>query len=214
MTRGCDFAIVKKRMPARKKFFFKEKLVLFFLFFLFVPLDLGLAFLAWRSFSWFTPQKVETKKEVAFLPSLYASLPSLNSEVSFQIISSEARPEIIRQYLLRYHSPLAPYADYIFAVSQKYGLDYRLLVAIAQQESNLGKKIPANSYNAWGWGIHSRGTLKFSSWEEAIETVARGLRENYLDRGLTTPEEIMKVYTPLSNGSWAAGVRQFMEEME
>jgi len=145
---------------------------------------------------------------------LYTALPGKTSQLSFGINTADARPVIIRQYLEKYHSPLFPYADNIFAVSQQYHLDYRLLVAIAQQESNLGKKIPPGSYNAWGWGIHSRGTLGFANWPEAIEVVARGLREDYLDKGYRTPEEIMTKYTPLSNGSWAFGVNQFMAEME
>ena len=145
---------------------------------------------------------------------LYTALPGKTSQLSFGVGAADARPIIIRQYLKKYHSPLSPYADDIFAASQRYRLDYRLLVAIAQQESNLGKKIPSGSYNAWGWGIHSRGTLGFSNWPEAIETVAKGLRENYLDKGYRTPEEIMTKYTPLSNGSWAFGVNQFMAEME
>lgn len=148
-------------------------------------------------------------------PEVYsAEQPLSSAQLKSNIVIGDARPVIIRNYLLFYHSPLLPYADLIFSVSQKYGLDYRLLVAIAQQESNLCKKIPPDSYNCWGWGIHSRGTLKFSSYPEAIETVARGLREEYLDKGFDTPEKIMKKYTPFSNGSWAAGVRQFMEEME
>lgn len=151
-----------------------------------------------------------------FMPSLrlYTALPPTGGNLSFEVRGVDSRPVLLKQYLAYYHSPLEPYADYIFAVSEKYSLDYRLLVAIAQQESNLGKKIPPGSYNAWGWGIHSRGTLGFSGWEEAIETVARGLREDYLNQGLTTPEEIMSKYTPLSNGSWAAGVNQFMAEIE
>ena len=151
-----------------------------------------------------------------FIPSmrLYTALPPTGGNLSFEVRGVDSRPVLLKQYLAYYHSPLEPYADYIFAISQKYDLDYRLLVAIAQQESNLGKKIPPGSYNAWGWGIHSRGTLGFSGWEEAIETVARGLREDYLNQGLTTPEEIMSKYTPLSNGSWAAGVNQFMAEIE
>ncbi|MCD6226067.1 hypothetical protein J7J95_03265 [bacterium] len=146
---------------------------------------------------------------------LYANLAKKEApRWQAKVVFGDARPILIRQYLEYYHSPLLPYADFIFAVSQMYGLDYRLLVAIAQQESNLCKKIPPESHNCWGWGIHSRGTLKFSSYPEAIEAVARGLKEEYIDKGLTTPEQIMKKYTPLSNGSWAAGVRQFMEEIE
>lgn len=130
------------------------------------------------------------------------------------VVSGDARPLIIKQYLARYNSPLLPYWKFIFETSIKYGLDYRLLVAIAQQESNLCKKIPKDSYNCWGWGIHSRGIFKCSSFSECIEIVAKGLKTEYIDKGYKTPEEIMRKYTPLSNGSWAAGVRQFMEEME
>lgn len=129
------------------------------------------------------------------------------------VVAGDSRPLIIKKYLSHYNSPLAPYADYVFAVSQRYGLDYRLLVAIAQQESNLCKKIPDDSHNCWGWGIHSRGTLKFSSYEEAVLVVAKGIKERYIDKGLDTPEQIMEKYTPLSNGSWAFGVNQFMDEM-
>jgi len=111
-----------------------------------------------------------------------------NSSVKGVVITGDARPILIRNYLKKYQSPLTPYADFIFATSQKYGIDYRLLVAIAQQESNLCKKIPPNSHNCWGWGIHSKGTLGFSSFDEAIEIVAQGLKEDYIDKGFTTVE--------------------------
>jgi hypothetical protein len=130
------------------------------------------------------------------------------------IIGADARPLIIKNYLSRYKSPLFPYWRFIFDTSIKYGLDYRLLVAIAQQESNLCKKIPKDSYNCWGWGIHSRGTFRCNSFSECIEIVAKGIKKDYIDKGYKTPEQIMKKYTPLSDGSWALGVRQFMEEME
>ena len=190
------------------------KLLLMVIFLFLSPVALFASF-------WLLGQNKEVgSKAVAgaavFIPSLrlYAALPPTGGNLSFEVRGVDSRPVLLKQYLAYYRSPLEPYADYIFAISQKYDLDYRLLVAIAQQESNLGKKIPPGSYNAWGWGIHSRGTLGFSGWEEAIETVARGLREDYLNQGLTTPEEIMSKYTPLSNGSWAAGVNQFMAEIE
>lgn len=145
---------------------------------------------------------------------LYSALPPAIESVGQAIVLGDARPVIIRNYLEKYNSPMALYAQLIVDVSDQYELDYRLLVAIAQQESNLGKKAPPGSHNAWGWGIHSRGTLKFSSWEEGIETVALGLKEDYIDKGYDTPEKIMEKYTPLSSGSWAFGVNQFLEEME
>lgn len=147
---------------------------------------------------------------------MYASLPQALGEIKSAIQTADARPVIIAKYLEKYGSPLAPYAQYLVQVSDQYLLDYRLLVAIAQQESNLCKKVPENSYNCWGWGVHERGTLKFNSFEESIETVAKGLKVRYLDQGLTTPEEIMAKYCPLSlekGGSWASGVNQFMEDL-
>jgi len=107
-----------------------------------------------------------------------------------------------------------PYAQELVDASDIHGLDYRLLTAIAQQESNLCKIIPPGSHNCWGWGIHSEGTLMFDTFDEAIFTVAQGLKEEYLDKGYTTPEEIMEKYTPLSQGSWAYGVNKFMSELE
>jgi hypothetical protein len=145
---------------------------------------------------------------------LYQALPSGAGTISFEVDTADARPVIIRQYLEKHRSPLVPQADYFFEIAKKYNLDYRLLVAIAQQESNLGKKIPEGTYNAWGWGIHSRGTLGFSSWEEGIETVARGLREDYLNKGFVGLEQIAARYAPPSKEAWAFGVNQFMEEME
>lgn len=148
---------------------------------------------------------------------LYSALPPVVSAVGQEITTDDARPVIIKNYLEGYNSPMTPYdglGQLIVEVSDKYGFDFRLLVAIAQQESNLGKKSPPSSYNAWGWGVHSQGTLKFSSWEEGIETVALGIKESYIDKGYDTPEKIMAKYTPASSGSWAFGVNQFLEEME
>ncbi len=99
-------------------------------------------------------------------------------------------------------------------MADKYSLDFRLITAIAQQESNLCRIIPPGSHNCWGWGIHSESNLGFSSYEEGIETVSQGLKENYIDEGLTTPDQIMTKYTPSSNGSWAHGVNTFMSVMQ
>lgn len=158
-----------------------------------------------------------TKPQIVKNPNIgvqiYAALPDTLPSIGSEIVAADARAEIIRQYLHSYNSPLEPHAEFIIAISDKYNLDYRLLTAIAQQESNLCKKIPEGSFNCWGWGIHSRGTLGFASFDEGIETVAAGLKKEYIDKGYTTPEEIMSKYTPLSQGSWAFGVNSFMDQL-
>lgn len=140
-------------------------------------------------------------------------LPEVLGAFTYSIKTDDAIPEIIKKYLKKYDSPLLSYADYIVTVSRDHYLDPRLIIAIAQQESNLCKKIPDDSHNCWGWGIHSQGTLKFSNYQEAIDAVITGLTDNYLRKGLSTPQEIMGIYTPLSDGSWAKGVQQFLDEM-
>jgi hypothetical protein len=145
---------------------------------------------------------------------VYASLPIKFPTINGEIGMSDARSEIIKQYLEHYNSPLVPHSDFIVKTADKYSLDFRLIPAIAQQESNLCKIIPPESYNCWGWGIHSKGSLGFESFEEGIETVSKGLREEYLNKGYNSVEEIMSKYTPQSNGSWARGVNQFMAEMQ
>ena len=135
-------------------------------------------------------------------------------KVKEQVASDDARPVIIKKYLEKYKSPLAPYSDLIYQISTDYGFEYYWIVAIAQQESNLCKKIPEGSNNCWGYGIHKRGTLTFENYELAIRSYAEYLKREYFDKGLNTPELIMKKYCPSSNGSWAKGVQQFINEME
>jgi hypothetical protein len=128
--------------------------------------------------------------------------------------TGDARPLLIKKYLEKYKSPLAPYSNMIFELSETYGFDYYWIVAIAQQESNLCKKIPENSHNCWGYGINSAGTLRFESYELALKSYAEYLKRAYFDKGLNTPELIMKKYCPHSNGSWAYGVSHFIQEIE
>ncbi|QQG41336.1 MAG: hypothetical protein HYV90_04205 [Candidatus Woesebacteria bacterium] len=197
---------------------FWKNLILVAVFFTITPITLGISVYSLFSFkSGLLSKDAFGINHVSSSQSgvrVYASLPTKLPIVSGEVGLADARPEIIKQYLEYYHSPLVPYANFIVTTADKYSLDFRLITAIAQQESNLCKIIPPGSYNCWGWGITSVGTLGFDSFEEGIETVSRGLRKNYLDKGYITVRDIMSKYTPQSNGSWADGVSQFMSEME
>lgn len=149
--------------------------------------------------------------------SIFGTEPPDTVVLGESYVSIEARPALLKHFLESYHSPLAPYADYIIEISDKYSLDWRLLTGIAGNESLFGRVIPYDSYNAWGWGVHSKGTLRFSSWEEGIETVAKGLKEKYIDQGLTTIDLIATRYAPVSiqnDYPWTDNVRFFMERLE
>ncbi len=161
-----------------------------------------------------TAAKLNTSSQSKIGISVYASLPANVPSITGKIGVGDARPQIIKQYLAYFDSPLTPYADEIVQMADKYGIDFRFIPAIAQQESNLCRVIPPGSYNCWGWGITSVSSLGFDSFSDGIETVTKGLKNNYIDEGLTTPAAIMTKYTPQSNGSWANGVSEFMSLMK
>lgn len=200
-------------------FSFWKNMFLITVFFVVTPITLGISLFSLISLktSDLTKNNIKDSNLIEIPQSgvrVYASLPTKFPAINESIGSSDARPEIVKQYLELYKSPLAPYASLIISTADKYSIDFRLITAIAQQESNLCKVIPPNSYNCWGWGITGSSTLGFDSFQDAIETVSKGLREKYLDKGYTTVEDIMSKYTPQSNGSWANGVNQFMSDMQ
>ena len=132
----------------------------------------------------------------------------------------DERIPLLRGYLQAKDSPLASKSAEMVATADRYQFDWRLLPAIAGKESSFGKKIPWDkegqkpSYNAWGWGIYGDQVLSFSSWDEGIEKVGAGLRDGYFNRNLITIEDVMRYFTPRSNGSWARDVSFIMEQIE
>ena len=146
---------------------------------------------------------------------LYSALPQNTVLTGDSIGKADGRAKIIEDFFKGYKSTLADYSNTFIAVADKYNIDYRLLPAISMQESNGGRKVISNSNNPFGYGIYGGRVLRFDTWEDAIERVGRGLKEDYFDKGLNTPDKIMAKYTPpaLADGSWSKGVKSFMLEL-
>ena len=148
----------------------------------------------------------------------FAALPKTAGDVLGVVKKGDARALVVQRFFEQYNAPLAAYAEAMVEASDRYNLpDFRLLPAIAMQESNGCKLIPYGSNNCWGYGIYGSQSLGFPTMEAAIDRVARGLKEDYYDKGLTTPYQIMTKYTPPSiakGGPWAKGVEYFLSEME
>lgn len=124
----------------------------------------------------------------------------------------DPRPIIVERFLRG--TPLEPYSEYMVEVSDKYGLDYRLIPAIAMKESGGGAAIDLASHNAWGF---ENGKTYFPSWEYAIDRVGSTLKSGYISKGLTTPEQIMAKYAPPqleTGGKWAKDINLFYSQME
>ena len=135
-------------------------------------------------------------------------------ELLTEFKTQDIRVANLKYFFRKYESVLYDQSEFIVKMADQFKLDYRLIPAIAMQESGLCKNIYEGSYNCWGWGIYGNTVTRFGSYEEAIETISRGLKTNYIDKCLTTPEDIMRKYTPPSTGSWAFGVNFFLKIIE
>ncbi len=145
----------------------------------------------------------------------YAALPTAESDIfTQQIVPSDARTELVRQFFHKYSSPLEPYAQNIIEAADTYHLDFRLLPAIAMQESNLCAKAPAGSYNCWGYGIYDGKVTKFENYQQAIDKVTKTLANDYKTQGLETPTDIVRKYTPSDTGKWVNSVSYFLNQLQ
>jgi hypothetical protein len=143
-----------------------------------------------------------------------SAAPLVLGAISDEVTVADGRAANLRNFFRKYNSPLYDYAEVLIEVQDKYGIDYRVLPAIAMQESEGCKKIPPGSHNCWGWGIYGDKVTTFASYPEAIETVAAGLKKNYVDQGRYTASAIMERYTPSSPGTWAYAVNFFLKALE
>lgn len=163
---------------------------------------------------------VEAKPPVEVAAAPIEPVKPGEQEVTTSVEPADARTVLVQNFLERYKSPLLEedpnFGEFFVKLADEYDLDFRLLPAIAMQESNLCKVVPEGTHNCLGLGIHKGGTWGFNSFEENFEAAAKILKKNYVDKGLTTPEQIMQKYNPTSaarDGSWAASVNQWMAEM-
>ena len=131
-------------------------------------------------------------------------LKSSSNEVNYNL-----KRKTIRRVLERYNSPLAGSTDAFIETCKTYKLDCYLLPSIAGLESYFGTQLMPGSNNPFGWG---RGLIYFDTWEAGINTVGKGLRENYINKGATSVEEIGAIYC--EGNRWAGKVRYFMNTFE
>lgn len=152
-------------------------------------------------------------KVLAEIHSGSSAIIKINDEKTSQdldLFDLQKKQLAIKSILSRYQSPLTDEVDSFLFACIRYNLDCYLLPAIAGLESTFGRYIYPNSYNPFGWG---GGYIIFNSWEDGINTVSKGLRENYMDKWhLGTIEEIGRVYS--ESPTWAIRVNWFINEFK
>ncbi len=146
--------------------------------------------------------------------SLGSSSPStIVIEKSKQEVRKE-RSEAINKYFKDHEAPLEGKGLQFVLVAEKYGLDWRLLPAIAMRESTGGKFACKN--NPFGWG--SCRLSGFKSYDEAIETVGRHLGGGakstaHYYAGKTTEEKLYH-YNDAVEPGYKAQVLAIMDSVE
>lgn len=150
-----------------------------------------------------------------FLPFNLAKATPVYAQ-SEQIMEIEAKPidkraAILKDYLAKHNSPLENSAQDFIDAADQYDLDWRLVVSISGVESTFGKRIPGG-YNGWGWGVYGDNRIYFTSWREAIFTISKSLKKDYVDKGYTEPFSMNRKYA--ASKSWGTNVTFFMNEIE
>ena len=115
----------------------------------------------------------------------------------------------ITKVLSKYESPLIQNADAFVETCLKFELNCYLLPSISGLESTFGRFVNPGSYNPFGWGA---GLIGFESWNQAINTVGLGLKDNYIAKGAVTVDQIGSIYAESS--TWASRIHNFMYEFE
>ena len=116
----------------------------------------------------------------------------------------------LKNFLRKYNSPLEKHAGDFIYWADKYSIDWRLVPAITGVESTFGRRIPKNSYNAYGW---ANGSHKFGTWEVSIEVVTSALRHKYINKGADSIPKIARRWAPPSK-TWASNVSYFINKID
>lgn len=142
-----------------------------------------------------------------------APVATSSASIKPEVVAKKLDPkaEILAKYLAKHDSPLQYHAQDFIDAANSYGLDWRLVAAISGVESTFGKFIPGG-FNGWGWGVYGTQAVYFKSWKEGIYTVSQGLRENYINKGLTSPYQMNRVYA--ASPFWGGKVTFFMNDLD
>jgi len=142
----------------------------------------------------------------ASAPLVYNSFISAND---IEVLRQNKIKATIENVLNKYDSPMKNESDSFVKACIKYQIDCYLLPSIAGLESTFGKFILPNSFNPFGW---ARGYMMFDTWENGIDTVAKGLRNGYMAKGALTVEDIGPIYS--ESPTWAIRVNYFKTQFE
>lgn len=160
-----------------------------------------------------TPGKAKPQDPKKY--TIYSSKPLVLEQSTYNIYSKDSRAQRINEVFKAYNCPLEGMGESFVFEADRNNIPWWLVASVSFQESSCGKNTPkvggAESYNAWGWAVYGDITWSFDNWARGIETVSRYFGNRFYSQGVTDLCEIMKTYTPPSDGSWCKGVQHFAD---
>lgn len=149
---------------------------------------------------------------------IYSSTPLTYDTYTSILSTKNSRSEKIDGVFNYYKCPLEGLGSKFVEEADKNDIPWWLVASVAFKESSCGKNTPKvdgqESYNAWGWGVYGNNVQMFVNFARGIEVVSNYFNQNFYSAGITDLCEIMKIYTPPSDGSWCKDVAHFAEVFE
>lgn len=149
--------------------------------------------------------------------SVYSSKPLVLGATTQNLSQGDARAVSINKTFEKYNCPLIGSGETFVKYADQYNIPYWVVASIAFQESSCGKNVfiheGETTHNYYGWGIWGDNVSSFESLDHGIEVMSKYLSDTFYSNGVTDLCEIMKTYTPPSNGSWCRGVGFFRDEI-
>jgi hypothetical protein len=130
----------------------------------------------------------------------------ISTEIKAQ---KDDRAKRLSKFLSSRGSPMSGDSKALVKIADKYGLDWRLLPAIAGVESTYGLFVPAGSYNPYGW---NNGAFYFQDWASGSDYVANQINTRWSSMGTITPWAIGPSYA--ANPNWASRVSANMSSID
>lgn len=145
----------------------------------------------------------------------------VKENVSNEKLNANVQVEVVETKTCTYDSISCEIKE----VAEKYGIDYKLAIAIAKWETgNYTSNAFVNKNNVGGlmrWDGTKSVLQSFNSVGAGIEAFVSNLKLNYYDLGLDTVEEIQKKYAPVGvandpnnlNSNWVNGVKNIYNSL-
>ncbi len=140
--------------------------------------------------------------------------------VAAPVAHATVGPQQIDAFLLAHGSPLFGEGEAFFSAGRQNGIDPAFLVAISGAESSFGRYLFSSGsrtadHNAFNWFFAAtRAGSAFAGWDQAIATVAAGLRGPlYYGAGRYAVSAIAPIYCPQGTQAWIANVTAYMVDL-